>query len=261
MAQTYPLDPVIRIVAEKEPVKTMDRVLVAIEVDSGKAVERVDFDGTTQLQRRGIWVFRKECKYVVVCNDRDLRNEVEASVTGIQLRDFVKNWSLLLNVNYLVRCRQGNEVRLAEALWTGSHPGAVLHDFIGKWVKEFGDPDPANVIQNFYTKQRELERYLQQKANDELGLTLQATVHIEARIQPREQLQIGPLHVPVRVQGDVVDQDLKFEARLSVDPQRKISAIIYRDRESQLDGLLKTEIQKYCLTNVSLQSLYFNSPG
>jgi len=261
MAQTYPLDPLIRIVAEKDPIRNLDKVLVGIEVSSGKAFEKISVGGTTQLRNLGIRGLFAERKYVLVSNANDPRNEVEASVPGIQLRDFAKNWSLSLNVNYLVRCVQGNEVKVAEALWAGSHPGAVLHDSISRWVREFGGSDPASFIQNFYARQRELERYLEEKAEDELGLSLQATARIDGRIEPREQIQIGPLHIPVRVKGDTGDQDLKFEARLSVDPQRKMAAIIYREHESRLEDLLKTEIQKYCLSSLSLQSLYFSTPG
>jgi hypothetical protein len=224
-------------------------------------VERIDAGGTSQLRNLGLMGFFRERKYVLVSNDYDPRNEVEASLPGIQLRDFAKDWSLSLNVNYLMRCRQGNEVKVAEMLWAGSHPGVVLHDWISRWVRDFGGSEPGNVIQNFYAKQRELERYIELKANDELGLELQATVRIESRIEPSELVQIGPLHMRVRINGDTADQDLKFEARLSIDPQRKIAAIIYRDHEPRLEALLKTEIQKYCLSSVSLQSLYFSLPG
>jgi hypothetical protein len=262
MAQTYPLDPVIRIVAEKEAIRSLDKVLVVIEASSGRAVEKIEIGGGSQLYNQGfIGRILQERKYFLVSNEYDPRNEVEASVPGVAVRDFGNNWSLPLAVNYLVRCRQGNEVRVAEALWAGSHPGAVLHDAINRWVKEFSGPQTANLIQNFYGKQHELEGYLEQKADDELGLTLQATVRIDSRAEPTEQIKIGPVHVPVRVKEDTVDQDLKFEARLSVDPQKKMSAILYRDREAGLGDLLKIEIQKYCLSNVSLQSLYFNAPG
>lgn len=260
MAQTYPLDPVIRIVAQKEPIRTLDKVLVVIEASSGRALERIDVGGASQLHNlgliAGLWTERK---YFLVSNEYDPRNEVEASLPEVQLRDFANNWSLPLTINYLVRCRQGNEVKLVEALWAGSHPGAALHDSLNRWVKEFGGSQTGNVIQNFYSKQRELEAYLERKAEDELGLTLQATARV--RVEPREQIQLGPVHIPVRIKEDTVDQDLKFEARLSVDPQKKMAAIIYRDHEAGLDNLLKTEIQKYCLSNVSLQSLHFNAPG
>jgi hypothetical protein len=253
MAQAYPLDSVIKLLASKPDIKSPEQTLVVVEVATGKAFETTDINGTVVLRHLGIGGFMHERRYLLVSNNNDPRNEVEARISKVQIRDFAKDLYLLIEIKYLVSCSPGNEVRVAEALWNGTHPGAVLTDCINKWVKEFCATAPL-FMEDFLARRNELEIYLVAKAN-EIGLTLRATVNLDIEQETRPDISIRPTHQLVRFSDVDSPIDLRFETKLVVDPGQKMQAILYRYWETKLDEIIKDSIQDFCLTSVSLQSV------
>jgi hypothetical protein len=263
MAQTYPLDKVIRIVNSAHAIGSPQEHIVVIDVESGKAIEIIDSTGSTQLQRVGILGRFKDRKYFLVANNTDSRNEAEGRVPTFSLRDFVRKWTLGLEVNYLASCRPSNEAKVAEGLCGGSHPGAVLNDSITRWMKDFAGSRPADLIENYYSKKVDLEAHIAARALDEVGLNLQAIVRLESEREALNPIDIGPVHLPVRVKDYDEEQDLRLKAEIQVDPQRKIYAILYRHQIPRLGDLLKAETRKYFAAAVSLHQFHaeLRSPG
>lgn len=257
MAQTYPLDRVIRIVDGSHPLNSTVEQIVGIDMGSRKAIEVVDGKGRIKLERLGI--FRRrfiERKYFLIANNSDIRNEAEGRVPTFELRDFERKWALGIDLSYLASCPPGNEAKLAESLSGGSHPGAVLNELITKWMKEFAGPDPGDLIEKYYSRKGELENHIAARASDETGLHLKAIVRISYEPKALEPIKIRPMHFPVRVYDYDEEQNVKLEAEVQVDPERKIYAVLHRLQIDRTEELITTKTQEYFATNVSLHRFH-----
>jgi len=255
MAQTYPLDKVIRIVDPDYRVTSSDELLIAINPETNKAIEMIDLHGRTRLERGFLRRFRVR-KYFLVSNNSDVQNEAEGPLLNFELRDFTHDWRLGLRLNYLASCSPGNEAKLTEALCTGLHPGAVLNDFLNRWLKEFAGANASELIENYYSRKDDLVAYLASQALDEIGLNLTASIQLEAESKAIEPIKIRSIHFPVRFKDYNDEQDLKLEAQIQVDPQRKIFAVLYLSRINGLEELIRKKTQEYFAATVSLHTFH-----
>jgi hypothetical protein len=254
MAQTYPLDKVIRVVDPDYRVTSPNERMIGIDLSTFQAVEVIDLHGRTKLQRAGFLGRFKARKYLAVANNGDIQNEAEGPMLRFELRDFAYDWRLGLQLKYLVSCSGGNEVKLAESLGNGSHPGAVLTDLLNKWIKEYSGNNQADFIENYYSRKDDFLAHLSRRAIAEIGLNLTASVQLEAESSALGPIVIPPIHFPVRFNDDNEERDLKLETEVQVDPDRKILAMLSVSRNHTIEELIKTKTREYFAASVSLNT-------
>lgn len=243
MAQTYPLDIVIRIVdKDTVPPTSTAQKLVAVDVERKKVASPKWYD------------YFREYKYFLVSNTLDGRKEAEGHISRLRVRDFIGDRELELSVTYLASCAPGDEEKVAGALFEGPNPGAVLDDLIARWVKEFERGKPAEFIDNYYARKSELEEYISDRARDDVGLHLTAYLSLgeEEKLKP---VVIGPAHFPVRVKDYDDEQPLRVKVELLADQQNKIKAVLHYGENDELKELLHERLRAY-FALASLQQLY-----
>ncbi|MGB7923279.1 MAG: hypothetical protein WCF57_08545 [Pyrinomonadaceae bacterium] len=245
MAQTYPLDTVIRIVDQNTKATPPAEKIVIIDINKRKVAAASIFNS-----------FR-EIKYILVSNNIDSRKVAESRASAIAVTDFSTNRTVSLNVSYLASCEAGNEERVAEALFDGPHPGAVLNSLIARWVKDFVNfRSAAELIDNYYNGQKgELEANLTARALAEVGLSLQVKLSLIG--EPlRDLVTLGPIHFPVRVKDYASEQDLKLTAELQINEAHRINAVLSQSRNITPDALCKEETRRHFAEHVSLQKFH-----
>ena len=252
MAQTYVLDRVVKIVNDDFGKPNSEQVLVFINPETGKAVRTVDINGDHRLEKEGLLARRRPRRQILVSNNRDRRNEVRGQIRGIQLRDFQGNLYLNILVTYLVSCDPGNEIKVAENLSVGAHPGAALQDLIVRWVKDYEKQNQSAVLTSFYSHQGQLEANLARRADEEISLNLQVTISLEAEEEALKTIEIAPTNISVRVRDFPEKQNVRLKAELGVDESRKIFAVLYRNHIVDFESLVKEQIADFFASNVSL---------
>jgi len=101
-----------------------------------------------------------------------------------------------LRIDLNVRCAEGREERVAEALCDDPSPGAVLVAKIKGWVREYIGPQPEVFIGRFFEKRGELEARLATRALAETGLEVTAEVSLSSEEErPYEAREDVEYHV------------------------------------------------------------------
>lgn len=241
MAQTYPLDVVIRKVTSDTKAASPAEKVVIINPKTGKSLER-----------RPLWRLNN-LRYFLVSNTSDGGNVAECKISVFHLKE--DDCSVAVSVSYLASCDAGNEHRLAESLFGTSHPGAVLEKLIRKWVTECSRGGLAQFIDNYFNKREEIHSRLSENAASQLGLNLKVklSLELEKMLNP---VQIGPAHFPVRVNDYDEEEDLRVKAELQVDGENKTRAVMSLARNTSLEEILRREIKSYFAEHVSLQLFY-----
>ena len=72
---------------------------------------------------------------------------------------------------YETTCPPDNEKKVAQALYAGPHPAAVLNDLITTWVQEYVRSKHISLIQSYFQAKNDLEKYVGDKAMEVVGLT------------------------------------------------------------------------------------------
>lgn len=239
MTQAFFLDRVIRQVESDAAVSTLNEKLVIIDLALKKAIAKKRF--------------LHSAKYFVVTNNNAGYTGAECVVPAIEIKDFNNDRTIVLKIHYQVHCDRGNEEKVAESLFDGPHPGAVLNGLIRKYLMDYVDHRPAEFIDRFYERQSDLQAFISQKAYQEIGLNVLVKFSIE--VEQPHPIPIGPLSLFVRVQDYDVSQEMKIRGELQVDEQNKIHAMLYRPVHISLEDVIKREICQYFAASVSLHSL------
>jgi hypothetical protein len=183
--------------------------------------------------------------------------------------DFASNTKLDILIDYRARCTPNNAEKLALALYSDETPIDGLDRKILSWVTEIIGSKALQFIENFATEVKSLENKLQNKAKEDIGLTLELRIHTQSqdvlqqayikRIIAENKLKpFAPSPISFDVKVSDYDDDLVLQTTiiLEVDEDRKNEAAVNYGRESLLINIIKDEIKKYFLHNVSLQDAY-----
>lgn len=141
MAQTYPLDPVIRRVSSATKVPAKTGKLVIIDTKTGEAIEKKPLFG--------------DVKYYLVANNSEGQNTAECKISGFYLKDF--DYSVEVFVRYRAECKEGNEEKVAESLFDRDHPGARLDHLIKSWLAQFCGTDLPLFLHKYFYQPTELQ--------------------------------------------------------------------------------------------------------
>jgi hypothetical protein len=267
MSQNHPLDNIVRVVDSKYEITKPEERVVVIDPDSKQATDIRELHKRTPVGSRRLFGLLGTRKYILVINNSDSRREVEVKLPPQPLKDFNRQWTLPLQIQYQASCNPGNEMKVAEVLGSEAHPGTALDDLIARWLKDYAGPQPGTLIENFYDKKHDLAAYLTARALSEVGISLQVRVRIENEKEALEPIRVGDLRFRVKLEDYDLEQDLKVDVEVEVDTDRKIYAVLYHTflyeshgtklkEPAKLEELLKTDTREF-FNEVTLHS--FNS--
>ena len=264
MAQNHPLDNIVRVVDSNYEITRPEERVVVIDADTKEAIQILELHKKTPVGSRRWFSTRK---HILVINNSDSRKKVECQCRT-SLGDFAHpEWSLPILVHYQASCNADNEIKVAESLGGEKHPGTALDDLIERWVKDYSGSQPGELIENFYDKQYDLAAGLADRAATEVGLSLQTRIEIENELEALALIRVNDLCFRVRLKDYDLEQDLKLNAEVEVEPEKKIFAVLYHGylyksqgkqlkEPVKLEELLKTETREFC-TEITLHA--FNS--
>lgn len=266
MAETHPLDSIVRIVDSNYEITKPEERVVVIDAESKRATEILEPHKKTPVGGRRWFGLFSTSKHVLVVNNSDSRKEVEGKLPTLHLKDFAHEWALGIQIHYQASCTPGNELKVAEALGAEEHPGAAFDDLIARWVKDYCGPQPGALIENFYERQYDLAANLTARAASEVGLSLQARILIEAEREALAVIRVNDMRFRVKLKDYDLEQDLKLNAEVEVEPEKKIFAVLYHKRlyEShgkqlkepvKLEEVLKSETREFC-SEITLHSFH-----
>jgi hypothetical protein len=241
MSQSYPLDVVIREVDREIRPVSEGETLVIIDVESKRAVPK----------KRML----KPARYFIVSNTLAGRNEAEWRTPFIPFKDFENNRSVAIQITYLAACEPGREGRIAEALFDGPHPAAVLNEKLRRWLTEYARQHPAGFIDHFFALQPQIQAYLNSKAQEEVGLRLSVKFDVGGA-DVHDRISIEPMRFEVRLKDCDQAQKLSVSGELRLDEHGKINAILHPYDPETLKLLVKRKIQDYFAETVSLQTFW-----
>lgn len=190
----------------------------------------------------------------LVRNSSDGRSGAECTLPPIQIRDFNNDRNVAVSIDYFATCDPGNEEKIAESLFDGPHPGAVLNEKINKYLIDYIGHRPAEFIDNYFHKESDLQSYIAARVHQEVGLTLRVKVRLpETPLQP---IPIGSFSLSVRVRDCDENQTLNVRGELQVDELNKVNAVLSKSDGRKLEDLVKQEIQAYTAEHITLHSFF-----
>jgi hypothetical protein len=246
MAQTYPMDRIIRLVDEGAQSRGSAEVLVQIDVD-----RRV------VLPKPPMWTFGMHLRRYIIGNTNDPRNSSEGELPGYILKSLEHNVSV--SVKYAVRCGPGREARVALALLDETaSPGEVLDRHLGRWLTELGEPNIPQFVRDYLEDRPALEARIAARALAETGLDLSVRLFLDAE-RSLNTLTVAKDHLRVVVADfHNEEQDLGFRSTLDVSERDKANAILYYRHNPQLQELVPREIVRFVKQSVSMQTYCTN---
>ena len=262
MAQPNPLNTIIRFVEANHKITSPEECVVVIDSTSKKAIAVIDLHGKMRLERRSVTGQFHKRKHLLVINTNHGRKAAEGKVSK-PLYDFTRQWTLPLEVTYLVSVSHGNEAKVGQVLGTGDSPEAELNNHILRWIDEYAGPNPGLLIEKFYERQADLQTYLATQAREQIGLNLQALVNPESEQQALQAISLKLICFPVRVLDYHEEQPLKLDAEVGVYDPLRIFAVVNHSSWFQvsngvlkepvrLEELIKFETRKFFKANIPL---------
>lgn len=240
MSQVSPLDRVIRRVdSDYIPHAAAERIVI------------IDARRRSVVPKKPLISF-SDLRYYLLLTSGDVSNVAKGEINGIQLQDL--SYSLPVSIAYDVRCRPGNEIRAAMALFDeAAAPAEVLERCLIRWVNELGQSGVPEFVRKYVDEPATLVSTLTAKAMNEAGLDLNILLSIDhaAALEPivvtrdRQRTIVSDYHDE--------EQDLSFRILLDVDDSRKANAILQHHRNPELQNLVTREVRQFMRTAVTLQ--------
>lgn len=244
MAQTYPLDSVIRVTTKNEATQVSNQAkIVIIDIDTGKIQAKPSF-----------WSMGQELRYYIISP----YNTAESTTFTVQIRDFTSQNSINLLVNYELSCldnSQKNAEKIVKAIYEGDHPEQVLNEKIKSWIKSCAKEVGNDIfINSFYTLNRlgQLQGQINEQA-EQIGFSINVNVRLENEEFLKSFLvQSQPDYFPVKVQDYPKALSLRFNAQLDIDETEKIQALLGLPHLHQFSKIIQEEISQYILAEITL---------
>jgi hypothetical protein len=166
MAQTYPMDKIIRLVDDSTHSRGSTEVVVLIDTRQ-----------RTVLPKPPLITTFRSLRYYLVGNTNDPRNSSQGEIAGYVLQSLEHNAPVTMT--YVARCRAGNEGRVALALFDDSEaPGEILERQLTRWLAEIGQADIPAFVRDYLEDRSTLEARITAKALAETGLDLSVSLFL-----------------------------------------------------------------------------------
>lgn len=237
MAQTYPLDRVIRKVEARIEPQSDAQKCVIVDAKKREPVTKKPF--------------LRDVLYYLVSNADDIGNVADSEVPPFPLRDL--EHGAYISVKYQASCPSGNECQLAKSLFDfAASPNEVLDRLITKWLNELVNHDLPRFITKYFQDKNELETKISEIASRETGLLLKVKLFLDAE-QSFNPLRVVKEHLPVLVSDYHEEQDLTLQVELEVDEANKTNAILHYHRNLSLHQIVPQQIQMYIRRHMTMQ--------
>jgi hypothetical protein len=243
MSQIRDLDNVIRRVPEGTKADGRTQVIVTIDGNNGNIAGN-----------GGLFGFNRNYIKFLVSNRIDANNVARGVVHFTYRESLSASNTVDIDLFYEATCSAGNEGKVAQALYAGPHPAAVLNSLITTWVQEYILSRHISLIQSYIHSKSEMEKYVSEKALEVVGLDLTADLVIPGF--PNSQEVTITDYFPVRFKRFDSEHDLSVHLELEIDQRHIVQAILYKN--IPLGELIRREIRKYFAANVSLHQFYFS---
>jgi len=244
MAQTYPIDCVIRRVEDDDVLRSAYEKIVIVDAKKRAVIPKKPF-----------FTVGRDLRYYLVSNANDARNSVQGEIAGYAVRDVEHN--VPVSLTYDARCRAGNENRVALALFHETEsPGEVLERWITSWLAALGEPGIRQFVARYFDRRAELENEIAARALAEIGLDLKVRLSLD----PEKSLNpvvVSKEHLRAMVKDfHDEDQDLNVRITLDVDERNKVNAVLQYRRFPQLHDLVPREVLKHIRNHITLQTFW-----
>lgn len=161
-----------------------------------------------------------------------------------------------LRVECEVRCAEGLEERVAEALCDDPSPGVVLVGKIRGWVREHVGRQPEAFISRFFEAKRELEARLAVRALAETGLDVTAEVSLCSEEDVARHAHLGPVRLSVGLRDFTGPIDITLQAELVAEPEDLSNAGAHRADGTRVEELVQQSARQYFKEQVGVQRFY-----
>lgn len=245
MSQTYPLDPIIRILDSlRPPDNPLTEKVIIIDANNGDILEK----------EPGFFSSRNPRSYLV-----STQNIAECKGPICHLREFETGHEINIDITYSARCERGREEGVVRALYNGDNPVAVLNGFIHMLIEELRrtkEEEGTSLIQNYFHLRGELEEHIRSEVLDKIGLYLNIKLAVEHENDVKPLL-IDSETLVVRVRDCDDELAIRLKTELQIDEANKINAILNRDRTPELKALVKEYIEKSLSEDFTLHELCY----
>jgi len=235
-----------RIVKRVASTKTMGRV-IGVDVNKGKILTKSGWFST----------IGKDIRYYEV-TENDVVVECDGLLTRV--KDTASKKAINIQIAYDINIIRGQEEKFILAVYRGDSIQELIEEKIDTWIKEFSRNqfiNDVNFIESFYSLKPTLQKFITQKAQEGLGVTIYPYLTLEGE----ENLDIyKPIsdNFFIRVKDFDEEISMKFDIGLEViDGNDRIKAILNYNRLSNLKAVIQNEIQKYTARNVSLHKFCY----
>jgi hypothetical protein len=241
MGQVSSFDMVVRRQAEDGGIRSPNVKIVMIDARDG-----------THLPKKSFFS-RAEPRYYAVSNAGDARNMALGKITSLRLQDL--EHAVLLTAFYEVRCRPGNEIQAAVALYDPSAaPGEVFEQLLTRWLIELGEQGISHLVRGYLDDRAALSARIVARAIAETGLEVNVRLSLDAE-QTLKTIVASRDHLRAIV-SDYQDeeQDVDVRITLDVDETNRINAILQFHRDMEIQGLVLREVPKFIRRHVTMQA-------
>lgn len=239
MAQTYPLDRVIRLVASGH-VPAADERVVVIDAQTQQIAGRRPFLGWGTAHR-----------HYLVCNALDPDHIAHLEFRALQLRDL--DTSVNVAVTIQATCPADSESIVALALSDPAlSPLDVLERRLRRWLIDMRGASVAEFARRYFKDRGKLAKEMCERAHRETGLQADIKLTLEAE-NSFGAIRVQVPHLPLRVKDYDEEQDLSLTVDLEVDSANKANAVLHFPNNRILHTIVPQAVQRFYRQRVTLQ--------
>jgi hypothetical protein len=159
-----------------------------------------------------------------------------------------------LKVALTVRCREGNEESVVEALGVDANPTAVFVNKIREWSREYLGWQTTAFFESFSSTKLQLSSHVADRALSEIGLDLVVEVSLYGDESAVGSTSLGPWDLQVEPRDYQGLFNVRMAAQLT--PDNLVDAVAYRGERVSLSDLVRQCTHRYFSESVSVAQLF-----
>ncbi len=199
--------------------------------------------------------FKRTIKHYLISNINDKRNTAECDGLIIVVRDFDRRLNAELNIRYRVSCLPENTEKAVLALSGESRPEDTFKDFLEQWIREFTHQREGTFIDYFSEERKKLERYITQKALENVGLTLEPIISLRGNERSLDSFKIKRLSFSISLEDYGKEQDLTLD--LETRKSELLQGINIPVTQEKFEDLIREQVYEFFVSHVSLEHFYY----
>jgi len=188
------------------------------------------------------------------------KNVAEFSIPGFEISDFSTRRHIPVSIGCKISCPVGHEAKIASKLSEANTPAIAFENKVNAWLdkekKRFSFDDFSGNPAKYFLQ---IKESVENKINSEIGLVAELSLSFSKNsLDQLKTIEIRTSNLLVLVL-DYDDQiKLGFKAKLIVDQDNIINAILSVNIQNDLEELLKKEVRNYFRKNVFLYDYCYN---